>query len=297
MSPSEIRFDYHSHHHRCGHASGDISDYIERALSLGMVAFGVSDHGPAYWLPGDHDQPLTQMAKSELPRYVEEGRNLQRHYRDRIAVRVGLEADYIEGREAELATILAAHSFDYVLGSVHYAFGRNIFNPARWTHPVPAVYEEYYRLVAKAAASGLFDILSHLTAVEAYAPPPTDAQAEQFYVPVADAVAASGAVVEINTSGYRKMGGDEPFPNRRMLRLLIERGVPLTFSSDCHSPAEVGFGRERVAGLLRELGIETSEAQPVRRKSRQTPGGSDGRGEVIAFQPTPNQGQPNESGA
>jgi histidinol-phosphatase (PHP family) len=269
MIPSPIPFDFHSHHRRCGHAVGEMSDYIESAISRGLTAFGVSDHGPAYWLPGDHAQPGTQMACSEVGRYAAEAHELKARYADRIAVRVGIEADYIEGREADLQAILEAHPFDYALGSVHYALGTSIFSRTRWLYEdAAAVYEDYYRQVALAAASGLFDILSHLTAVEAYGPPVTDEQAALWYPPVAEAVAASGCAVEVNTSGYRKMGGDEPFPNRRMLRLLIARGVPLTFGSDCHHPDEVGFGAARVASLLAELGVSPSAVKPFPTKRR-----------------------------
>ena len=78
----------------------------------------------------------------------------------------------------------------------------------------------------------MFDILSHLSVVEAYGPPIGDRAAARLYPEVTAAVAASGCVVEVNTSGYRKMGGDDPFPNRRLLRLLIDAGVPLTFGAD-----------------------------------------------------------------
>ena len=267
-----ISFDYHSHHARCGHAVGEMRDYIEAALALGMTTFGVSDHGPAYFLEGDHALPGTQMACSELPNYLNEARKLQAEYAGKIDVRVGLEADFIEGEEDTLGKLIAAHEpLDYVLGSVHYAFGVSIFKRDRWDKGETAeeVYEEYYRLVALAAQSGLFDILSHLTAGEAYGPPIGDDLARILYPPVADAVKASGCVVEINTSGYRKMPpsvertGDEPFPNRQMLRLLIERGVPLTFGSDCHNPDQVGFSRDRAASLLQELGVDVSRGPQV----------------------------------
>jgi histidinol-phosphatase (PHP family) len=251
-----------------------MADYIEAAMARGMTTFGVSDHGPAYWFPGDHAQPGTQMACSEVGNYAAEAHALKERYAGRIGVQVGLEADYIEGREVELRAILDAHPFDYVLGSVHYALGTPIFSRTRWRYESASeIYSDYYRQVALAAASGLFDILSHLTAVEAYGPPISEEQADRLYPPVADAAATSGCAVEINTSGYRKMGGDEPFPNRRMLRLLIERGVPLTFGSDCHDPNEVSYGAERVAALLQELGVETSSSQAfVTRRS--TAGGS-----------------------
>jgi len=256
-----IFFDYHSHHYRCGHASGTMRDYIDRAIAMGMRSFGVSDHGPAYFFAGiDHALPGTQMAVSELPAYVEEALALKAEYADRIDVRVGIEADFVEGKEGELAALLASQPFDYVLGSVHYAYSRSIFARERWTEEEPeAVWRDYYRLEALAARSGLFDILSHLTAVEAYSPPLPDSLAAEIYPSVADAVAESGCLVEINTSGYRKMGGDEPFPDRRMLRLLRDRGVPLTFGADSHRPAEVGFARDRVFALLKELGISTDK--------------------------------------
>lgn len=241
-----------------------MSDYIDAAIALGMTQFGVSDHGPAYFRPGDHPLPGTQMARSELPHYISDALALKQQYEGRIAVKLGVEADFIPGQEAELAEILQAHPFDYVLGSVHYAYDISIFSRTRWeTEAAANVYTEYYRLVQRAAALGLFDILSHLTAVEAYGPPLPDDLAERLYPPVAQAIAASGCLVEINTSGYRKMGGDDPFPNRRMLRHLIAAGVPLTFGSDCHKPEEVGFGRERVLALLNELGVRTDAPQPV----------------------------------
>ena len=263
-SPSlePIAFDYHSHHIRCGHAVGQMSDYIDAAIACGMIEFGVSDHGPAYFRPGDHPLPGTQMARSELPHYVSDALALKQQYEGRIAVKLGVEADFIEGQEAELAEILQTHPFDYVLGSVHYALGASIFSRTRWeTESAADVYTEYYRLIQRAAVSGLFDILSHLTAVEAYGPPLPDDLAEQLYPPVAQVIVESGCLVEINTSGYRKMGGDDPFPNRRMLRHLISAGVPLTFGSDCHKPEEVGFGRERVLALLNEMGVRTDSPQ------------------------------------
>jgi histidinol phosphatase-like PHP family hydrolase len=41
-----------------------------------------------------------------------------------------------------------------------------------------------------------------------------------------------------------------------MLKILIERGVRLTFGSDCHKPEEVAFGSARVEALLGELGVK-----------------------------------------
>jgi len=264
MPSQTIPFDYHSHHYRCGHAAGEIYEYIDAALARGMVQFGISDHGPAWFREGDHPLPTIQMARSQMPFYAAEARRFQVEYAGKIRVLVGIEADYTGERDEALASLLTEEPFDYALGSVHYVHQISVFSQSRWTTENPEeTYAEYYRLVSRAARSGLFDILSHLTVVEAYGPPLSDDLATRLYTPVAEAVAESGCIVEVNTSGYRKMGGDEPFPNRRMLRLLIAAGVPLTFGSDCHKPDEVGYGRERVSELLHELGVDVGSPRPI----------------------------------
>ena len=260
-----LSFDYHSHHWRCGHAVGEMADYLRAAYERGLTHFGVSDHGPAYWLEGDHALPGTQMALSEYPAYLREAYETRSRFANRIHLSVGVEADWIDGRGGDLARLLETEPLDYALGSVHYSLGRSIFSRERWaTDAAEPIYRDYYRQVADAARSQLFDILSHLTAVEAYGPPIGEL-ADELYPPVADAVAQSGCAVEVNTSGYRKMPeGDEPFPNRTMLRLLLARRVPLTFGSDCHKPEEVAFGSERVAALLTELWVDLAAGpQPV----------------------------------
>ncbi len=70
-------------------------------------------------------------------------------------------------------------------------------------------------------------------------------------------------VVEVNTSGFRKMGGKDAFPNRKMLRLLAEARVPLTFGSDSHRPDEVGFAQGRVEAMLRDLDVDGRHRAPL----------------------------------
>ncbi|MHA1915887.1 MAG: PHP domain-containing protein [Promethearchaeota archaeon] len=38
--------DYHSHHRRCGHALGEIEDYIKVAVDKNLKEIGISDHFP-----------------------------------------------------------------------------------------------------------------------------------------------------------------------------------------------------------------------------------------------------------
>lgn len=259
-----ITFDYHSHNERCGHAAGTLSDYIEAAKLLGLNEFGVSDHSPVLFFEGDHALPHTAMPRSALGGYVAEGLELKDRYAGQIAVKLGLETDFWEGCEDAYRELLDAHPFDYALGSVHWVYGVNIFWRPRWENEdAERTYREYYRLVIAAARSGMFDVLSHATACESFGPPIGEALSDDLYPPVVEAVRDAGLIVEVNTAGYRKMGGDDPFPNRKMLRLLVEAGVPLTFGSDSHRPDEVGFAQGRVEALLRDLDLDVDDPRPV----------------------------------
>ena len=63
------------------------------------------------------------------------------------------------------------------------------FSRTRWHSEAPSdVYTAYYEELCRAAAGGLFDILSHLTAVEAYGPPIDPTLAGSLYPMVAAAI-------------------------------------------------------------------------------------------------------------
>jgi histidinol-phosphatase (PHP family) len=268
-----IPFDYHSHNRRCGHAAGEIADYVEAAKLLGMTEFGVSDHSPTLYKDGDDNAQGMTMAKSALPGYVAETVELKERYAGEVVVKLGLETDYVAGFEDEYRALLDAHPFDYAIGSVHWVNGVHVFHRPRWEYEDAAdTYRQYYGLQVAAARSGMFDILAHATAAEAFGPPLGDL-ADELYPPLVEAVREAGLVVEVNTAGFRKMGGEDPFPNRALLRLLADARVPLTFGSDSHRPDEVGYDQGRVEALVRDLGYDVENPRPVTVR----------RGPILAF--------------
>jgi histidinol-phosphatase (PHP family) len=245
-----MRVDHHTHHRRCGHAAGEIEEYIRAALALGLEEIGVTDHAPVYWLEGDHALPGTAMPRSELEAYVEEVLALRRRYNGRIRVLLGIEADYVPGFEEAYRRALAPYPFDYVIGSVHQCGGTHIYHARRWQTEHPdEVLPEYFALVRASAASGLFDLLGHITGILAYAPTPSPGVLEAEYEQTAAALAAAGVAIEVNASGVRK-GGPAPFPDAPLLRRCLAAGVPVTYGSDSHHPREVGHELETAARLI-----------------------------------------------
>ena len=63
-------------------------------------------------------------------------------------------------------------------------------------------------------------------------------------------------VIEINSAGYRKPIGEQ-YPSRELLELAFELDIPITFSSDAHSVAQIGFKYEDAKQLAREIGYNS----------------------------------------
>lgn len=250
--------DYHVHTWRCGHAGGASRAFVEAAVAKGLAEIAFTDHVPLYFLPPEQRDPKLAMREDQFDEYVAEVGLLAREFEGRIAVRLGLEADYAEGAEDELRRWLDRADWDLVLGSVHWVAGDWIDAPGaprRFEREgVEPLYREYYRLLAKAAATGLFDVLTHFDLPKKFGhrPPAPLEDAERTAV---DAAARGGCAAEISSAGLRKPVG-EIYPEARLLVRLRQSGVAATFSSDAHAPAEVGWGYDRTLAHARAAGVD-----------------------------------------
>ncbi len=260
--------DYHVHTFRCGHAGGESRAYVLAAIAAGLSEIAFTDHIPLYFLPpGDRD-PKLAMREDQFEEYVAEVRSLAREFEGRIAVRLGLEADFAEGHEAELARWLGRADWDLVLGSVHWVAGGWIDAPGaprrferEGTEPL---YREYYRLLTEAARTGFFDVLTHFDLPKKFGHRPVIAAEDAEQRAIA-AAASAGCAVEVSSAGLRKPVG-EIYPEARLLRRLVGAGVPVTFSSDAHAPAEVGRGYDRTVAHARAAGAKEFVTFVRRRK-------------------------------
>ena len=75
--------------------------------------------------------------------------------------------------------------------------------------------------------------------------------------------------MEVSAAGLHKPVG-ELYPDRELLALCHERGVPITLASDAHEPGHVGRDVDRAADLAEEVGYETVTVFDAR-KGRQEP--------------------------
>ncbi|MGI9149071.1 MAG: histidinol-phosphatase HisJ family protein [Chloroflexota bacterium] len=250
--------DYHVHTARCGHATGAMERYVERAIEAGLTELGFSDHLFLYWLPPDQRDPELGMAEWEHDFYIEDVERCRRQYAGDIVIRLSTEADFIPGHEAELETILGRYDWDYVIGSVHFIDGWG-FDDGRYVDAfrawdIDALYARYFDLVGASAETGLFDTIGHADLVKKFGHRPTCDQSE-VYARLAARLARAGVTVEVNTAGLRKPCR-EIYPHPDLLRACRRGGVPVTLGSDAHAPAEVAADLDSATRLMYQVGYQ-----------------------------------------
>jgi histidinol-phosphatase (PHP family) len=251
----------------------NLARYLERASEQGIDELGFSEHVYRFQEALDvWRHPFwVELAEDRLDDYVE----FLLGMRDAgYPVKLGLELDYVRGRDDELAGLVAERPFDYVIGSVHFIADRAVDHEGydAWRESAPGeVWREYFEAVGEAAATGLFDVLAHLDLVKVWGagrPAPPEAL-RVYYDAAIEQIRASDVAVEVSTAGLRKPV-HEMYPSPELLQMCLEAGKPVVLSSDAHVPEHVGFAYEGAVEVLREAGVEEL-AVFERRARRQEP--------------------------
>jgi histidinol-phosphatase (PHP family) len=176
-------------------------------------------------------------------------------------LKVGVEADFLPGREDRMASLLDGRPWDYVIGSVHFVGDEAVDHPdwdvwATRSADPEKVWRRYFEWLGEAARSGLFDILAHPDLVKVWGSerPRPDGDLRRFYELAIEGIAESGVAIEVSTAGLRKPVG-ELYPASPFLALCLEAGCPVALNSDAHHPRHVGFEYDSTVAWLAEQGV------------------------------------------
>ena len=251
--------------------SDTIREIVRAAAEAGLDEIGVSDH---YVFLPDGRAVDWSMPLDALPRYIEEIRAASDEFRDRVTVRYGVEADYLPETADALAQTIAAHPFDYVIGSVHFVDGFPIDeSPEFWQALSEAerndIIRAYWARIARMADSGLFDFAGHLDLYKKFGHLPTVDMSADIAAAL-DAIARSGMAAELNTAGWFKPDIMEAYPSPAIVRECFARGIPMLVTADAHTASGLTTAYDRGRRALIEAGYTVT---PVfeKRRMKMTP--------------------------
>jgi histidinol-phosphatase (PHP family) len=256
--------DYHLHLRPDGEGTpasayfttANAARYREVAQERGIAELGVSEHVYRFRQALDVWQhPFwRENAVDDLDDYCG-------FVREQTDLRLGVEADFVPGREDRMASLLDARAWDYVIGSVHFVGEEAVDHPDwdvwRTSSVAPEkVWRRYFETLGEAARSGLFDVLAHPDLVKVWGAerPRPEGDPRRFYELAMDGIAESGIAVEVSTAGLRKPIR-ERYPAAPFLAMCLEAGCPVALSSDTHEPEGIGWGYASTVDWLAEQGV------------------------------------------
>jgi len=257
--------DLHLHSKLCGHAEGELEDYVERAIEIGVRGVGFSFHLPVP-IPVSYKVNVT---RDELDALVGQVERLRERYSGELPILLGGEADFIPGQERAVEELAASYPFDYLIGSVHFLDGWPFDHPAEVARyddwDIAELYERYFAVVREAIRSRLFDVVGHVDLIKKFGHRPAG-DWSHLVDAVCEEAAAHDTPIELNTAGFDKPVGEQ-YAAEPFLRRCAEAGLPLVFGSDAHRPSEVGRHFARAVRLAKAAGFHTCAWYQARRRS------------------------------
>ncbi|WP_430810045.1 MULTISPECIES: histidinol-phosphatase [unclassified Carboxylicivirga] len=263
-------FSYHTHSLFCDGNAG-VQAMCESAIEQGLNGLGFASHAPLML------DTSYAMKLEDLQAYVEELEKCRHLFQNRLKVYRALEADYITNDLSIPFDIWRKlGQLDYIIGSVHLV--SNPDKPGKlWFLDGPSsnydkgiaecfdgnarwAVERYYAQIREMVQTQEPDVIAHVDKVVMNNKKGYFAEMDTWYQNALEetlqVIAASSAIVEINTRGIYRGKYNSWFPNKQVIRRCVELGIALTVSVDAHSTNELRAGFKEAVLYLQEAGSE-----------------------------------------
>lgn len=245
-----MKYNYHTHTKRCGHATGEDEDYVIAALNKGYEILGFSDHA---MFPNMKEEKGMRGNFSLLNDYIDSINHLKEKYKDKIEILLGMECEYFDCFHDYLYSLLKEEKMDYLIFGNHFLRFEDghIFN-------YPHIYTtddyiiQYTEHAIKALDSGLFAIFAHPDLVMGSCRIFNDRWKECSYK-LCEAAKRNNVYLEINEAGIRKgknFYGNEyryPYPYYEFWKIAKKVGNKVVIGIDAHNPDDFNSSSHELA--------------------------------------------------
>ncbi|KAF2475635.1 histidinol phosphate phosphatase H [Lindgomyces ingoldianus] len=266
-------YSHHSHSGQfCAHAKNTLEEMIQEAISKGFHTFSLTEHIPRHiedFYP-EEELAYTEASLAKLfDDFTGEAARLRDEYSPKINIFIGFETEWIRPLSLTLIQeILAKHTFDFFMGSVHHV------------HTVPIDFDKaaYERARAKAGGTDerLFEdyfdsqyemlqaleppVVGHFDLIRLLSDEP-DAEFNGFngvwerIHRNLEYITSYGGILELNSSALRK-GLAQPYPCLPICEAFQRMGGRFTISDDSHSTDQVGTNYFRLLDFVQKARVK-----------------------------------------
>ncbi len=274
--------DYHVHTAFSDDAEYPMEQVVLDAIELGLDEICFTDHVD-YGIKRDWDDPKgityrqsgenkwMAMANVEYEAYVAEIQRLQRQYRERITLKMGLEFGMQTTTIPKYRRLFARHPWDFILLSVHQIENKELWTQEFQYGRTQQEYQQRYyeEILALVQQYHDYSVLGHVDLIRRYDRKgiyPFEKR-RPVLTEILKTVIADGKGIEVNTSGYR-YGLQDFMPSADILKLYHQLGGRvITIGSDSHQKQHLGAWIQETKGMLRRLGYREfctfEQMQPI----------------------------------
>lgn len=255
----------------CEHAEGTLRSVVEAAVAAGLTTFGLSEHAPRsedrFLYPSERQKGFTvERLQFDFDAYAAEAKALAQEFSGRIEILAGFEAEVVPTASYadQMLAIRERYALEYMVGSVHYVNEIQIDGTMEEFHAavaesggIESLAVRYYDAVAEMAARLKPEVVGHLDLIRRNAPAAADLETAAIAAAAdraLESVKESGAILDLNTAGWRK-GLGNPYPAPWLVKRANELGIGFCFGDDSHGPAQVGDGIDRAREYLLQLDV------------------------------------------
>ena len=245
--------DFHMHTEASEDSEAPVRSMCDAAVERGIGCIAITDHVEMT----DFYKNGYDIAAEESWRYATE---VQEEYAGRLRIARGIELGQPRYDPVIAERVLAAHPYDFVLGSMHKLGDEVDYYYYDYTgRDVGEVMDRYFDALYDMVEWGGFHSMAHMTYPFRYLPAdkrPADYSRWQGRIDrVLRRLAEKGLALEINTSGLRGPIG-ETSPTLKYVKRFCELGGEyVTLGSDAHAAEDLGEGIQQAMELACQAGF------------------------------------------
>lgn len=253
-------YNLHSHTQYCD-GRAPMEEFARAAAATGFSHYAFTPHSPVPIESG------CNMSMADVPAFLSEVKRLQSIYGGDTVFLSGMEIDYLSEEWGPSHPYFTSLDLDVRIGSVHFVrtqegesvdidgsferFARNM--KEKFHDDMRYVVDTFFDQTLAMIESGALDIVGHFDKIgyngSLYQPGLTStARYKDHIFRVINALARSGAAVEINTKAYGPHG--RFFPEPAYWEELLRRDIPTVVNSDAHYPELINAGRPEALAIL-----------------------------------------------
>lgn len=243
-----------------------VEDIVAKAVSLKMDYLAVTDHVNRDYQVIGYDNPQIDMEK-----YIAALGKFKKKYDEDIHLAMGVELGYWKKANLQYMRDLRGKHFDIIINSVHCVLGSEVYY-AEYFNKCPYkqyAYLEYLKAVRESLDAPYdYDIVGHVGYIQRNAPYKEPdlylADFKDVFDEILKTIIKKDKCLEVNSKTYRGGQKTGEFSSRHisipdvdvLTRYYELGGRKISFGSDAHRCANIGYNYDKVADAMKKIGFE-----------------------------------------